>query len=293
MMSTVYRSAYVHTPIRGEWHIADDALIAVDATGMIVSVLDRDEEKSDEDWNATLEQTKANAISYFELTGFLIPGFVDCHIHAPQYTYTGNGLDLPLMKWLERYTFPAEARMAEPARAEEVYGRVVRRTLACGTTTACYFGTIHVEATLQLVDACAAAGQRGLCGLVSMDVNSGDYSMGVEGCIESLERFLDQCEEKTKKSGGLVHPVVTPRFVPTCSLELLKRLGDIAQKRGVRVQSHIAESHDVVSLCRTLHPEGPNEGREALILDEAGLLTDMAVMAHGVSSRRLRLIQSD
>ena len=42
---------------------------------------------------------------------FLSAGFIDCHIHAPQYSYTGNGLDLPLMQWLETYTFPAEARM--------------------------------------------------------------------------------------------------------------------------------------------------------------------------------------
>jgi cytosine/adenosine deaminase-related metal-dependent hydrolase len=81
---------------------------------------------------------------------FLIPGFIDAHIHAPQYLYTGTGYDLELIEWLQRYTFPSESKYGNPAFCDQVYRKVVRRCLINGTTTACYHATIHVEATKQL-----------------------------------------------------------------------------------------------------------------------------------------------
>ena len=167
VFASVVRCAYCHTPKRGEWELCDDALICLDAMGTIAARIDNPSEEEIE------EHQKNKNYRRLDASTFLLPGFVDTHIHAPQYTYTGNGLDLPLMQWLERYTFPAEARMEDRVRAKEVYSRVVKRTLRCGTTTACYFGTIHLKATMQLVDECVAAGQRGLCGLVSMDINAG------------------------------------------------------------------------------------------------------------------------
>lgn len=56
---------------------------------------------------------------------FLMPGMVDTHIHASQYINAGFALDLPLLGWLEKYTFPTEARFSDLTFAEEVYSRAV------------------------------------------------------------------------------------------------------------------------------------------------------------------------
>lgn len=56
-----------------------------------------------------------------------MPGFVDTHIHAPQYRSAGTGYDLQLSDWLKTYTFPTEAAFSDVAIACEVYLRVVVR----------------------------------------------------------------------------------------------------------------------------------------------------------------------
>lgn len=93
--------------------------------------------------------------------GFLTAGFVDTHIHAPQYAFAGVGTNRPLLEWLNAFTFPFESRCADvDGWARRVYGAVVRRTLAAGTTTAAYFATIHAPASVALAEICAAHGQR-------------------------------------------------------------------------------------------------------------------------------------
>ena len=56
-----------------------------------------------------------------------MPGFVDTHIHAPQYQFTGTGYDLQLLDWLKKYTFPTEAKFSDVSIAQEVYRHVVVR----------------------------------------------------------------------------------------------------------------------------------------------------------------------
>lgn len=56
---------------------------------------------------------------------FLCPGFVDLHTHAPQFPNTGLGLDLPLLEWLDKYTFPLEMRYEDEGFAKSVYNVVV------------------------------------------------------------------------------------------------------------------------------------------------------------------------
>lgn len=79
--------------------------------------------------------------------GFLLPTFADLHLHAPQYLNAGMGLDLPLMEWLDTYTYPAEERVdAEPALARRLYARLVERLIESGTGCVVAFGSIGVEA---------------------------------------------------------------------------------------------------------------------------------------------------
>ena len=103
-----------------------------------------------------------------------MPGLIDTHIHASQFPNAGLALDLTLLDWLEKYTFPTEVGLEDRERAEEVYTRCVRSTLDSGTTSASYFATIHVESSLILARVCHSLGQRAWVGKVCMDRNSPD-----------------------------------------------------------------------------------------------------------------------
>uniref|UniRef100_A0A3Q2DZC9 Guanine deaminase n=1 Tax=Cyprinodon variegatus TaxID=28743 RepID=A0A3Q2DZC9_CYPVA len=120
------------------------------------------------------EELQKLAFFFLQLVGillscseFLMPGMIDTHIHASQYSYSGTALDMPLLQWLNNYTFPVESRFKDLEFANKVYTQVVKRTLRNGTTTACYFATIHTDASLLLDD----FGQRALVGKVCMDRN--------------------------------------------------------------------------------------------------------------------------
>lgn len=95
---------------------------------------------------------------------YILPGFIDLHIHAPQWAQAGTALDLPLYEWLNTYTFPLEAKFADVQFAETVYANLVSNLIKNGTTTALYFATVHRESSLRLAEICSEQGQRGLVG---------------------------------------------------------------------------------------------------------------------------------
>ena len=215
---------------------------------------------------------------------FIIPGFVDLHVHAPQFAFHGTGTDLPLMKWLEAYTFPSEARMKDIKRATSVYETLVKRLLRNGTTTAMYFATQHLESTKKLVDICAKYGQRAFVGLVNQDINSPEnYVQETSSALENTEKFILYCLGDAGQS-GLVRPVITPRFVPTCSEKLLSGLDRLAQKYEgkVWIQSHAAESRDEEELVEKMKIVDTNGHtmRDTAIFQKHGLLGKRTVMAH-------------
>jgi len=213
------------------------------------------------------------------------PGFIDTHVHAPQYQYTGTATDLPLMKWLQEYTFPAERRMEDAAFARTVYSKLVQRLLDNGTTTSVYYASIHLEATKVLVDVCRELGQRAIVGKVAMDQHGGEgYQETTADALrdtEALVEYCVKCEPAASSQTRLVSGSVCPRFIPTCSVPLLRGLGEIAEKHRCWVQSHIAESPDEMAFVDALHPGR----RDAEIFDAHKLLTSRTVMAHGVHLR--------
>jgi len=208
---------------------------------------------------------------------FVLPGLVDTHIHASQFPNAGLALDLTLLDWLERYTFPTERGLAQLPKAQEVYGRCVRTTLSSGTTTACYFATIHREPSLALARTCADLGQRALIGKVCMDRNSPpDYSETTAASLAETEAF---CQEVLQQGSPLVRPVVTPRFVPTCSRPLLEGLAALAARQGLHIQSHLAENQPECRWVKELEPDCQSYTE---VYHRAGLLTPRTVLAHCV-----------
>lgn len=76
---------------------------------------------------------------------FFMPGLVDTHIHAPQYSFAGSNVDFPLLEWLTKYTFPTEHKFQSIDFAEEVYTRVVVSILlmSIGALCSVIYRNIH------------------------------------------------------------------------------------------------------------------------------------------------------
>ncbi|NXU89593.1 GUAD deaminase, partial [Xiphorhynchus elegans] len=270
-LAHVFKGTFVHSGASTPMEILHGHLLGVDDNGTIVFLEQTDQqEQLAEKWGF-----KTSDIRQLSKHEFFMPGLVDTHIHAPQYSFTGTRVDLPLLQWLTTYTFPTEAKYQDSGFAEEVYTRVVRRTLKNGTTTACYFATIHTDTSLLLAEIVDKFGQRAFVGKVCMDMNDSvpQYKEITADSVQETERVL---------------PVITPRFGPSCTEDLLCALGDLAQARDLHVQSHISENEEEVKLVENMFPAYQNYTE---LYDKNKLLTSKTVMAHAcyLSEEELKL----
>ncbi|MDW0110570.1 guanine deaminase [Sporosarcina aquimarina] len=256
--------------------VLKDCLFCIDDNGII----DRIVHPEDSDYTAILNTYKDNdAFEHIAEGSYLLPGFVDLHIHASQWAQAGTALDIPLHDWLSTYTFPSEAKFADVDYAKMVYEDVVDTLLANGTTTALYFATVHKEASVLLADICAKRGQRGLVGKVVMDLHEEcpDFyrDLDTQMALKDTEDFILKVKEIAKTAKQGVYPVVTPRFIPTCSDEVLEGLGALAAKYDTHIQSHCSESD-----WAHQHVQQRFGKNDAQALHDFGLLQDKSVMAH-------------
>ncbi len=209
----------------------------------------------------------------------IIPGLVDTHLHAPQYSFIGMHMDLPLLLWLNKYTFKEETQYKNMAYAKKAYNIFIKDLKKSPTTRFSLFATIHVPATLYLMEELEKTNLVGFVGKVNMDRNS----------IKSLQETTDKslkdtlfwikAQEKLKR----IKPIITPRFVPSCSLELLKGLSKIANEYKLPIQSHLSENKSEIELVKSLHKESSCYGS---VYDDNGLFgnTTNTIMAHCVWS---------
>ena len=197
--------------------------------------------------------------------GVIIPAFSDLHVHAPQYPQRGIAMDALLYDWLHGYTFPLESKYADPEFAKTVYDAFVDDMIAHGTMHVVVFGTIHSEATGYLIERMENAGLHAYVGKVNMDMESPDYLCETaEDSLRLTEEFLERyMGNRTAK------PILTPRFAPTCTFELMKGLGKLGQKYQVGVQTHLVESRWEAEESVRLYPEC---GCDTGIYEHAGLL---------------------
>jgi len=282
------QATLMHAPVRGSVEIVEDALIGIGSDGVIAGVLAPGEPgyadtMRDARDKGSLETTQRHS--------YLLPGFVDLHIHAPQFPQLGKALDVPLEVWLQTHTFPLEARYADSGFARTVYDALVDALLANGTTTAVYFATIHDEATRALAETCLAKGQRALVGRVAMDDpdQCPDYYRDADAgaALDGTRAFVDHVLSMPGNADRLVRPVVTPRFIPSCTHECLEGLGQIAAETGAHVQTHCSESDWEHAFVLDRYGRS-----DAVALDDLGLMTRHTVLAHSnfISEADMELI---
>ena len=264
MSITVLKGTIVSAPALGELDITENGyLVAED--GKITGV-----------FPVLPEQYAACPVTDYG-DALIMPSFADLHLHAPQYPMLGMGMDLPLLDWLNTYTFPTEARFADPDYARAVYAQLARELIESGTTRVCMFSSLHRRATLILMEELEKAGVTGYVGKVNMDRN------GIPALQEETEEsqretllWLEQCRDFRH-----IKPILTPRFTPSCTDGLMDFLGKLAAERNLPVQSHLSENTGEIQWVRELHP---GCGQYWETYTKYGLWNGQTLMAHCVWS---------
>ena len=208
----------------------------------------------------------------------VLQSLADHHLHAPQYPMLGMGMDLPLLDWLNTYTFPTEARFSDPDYARAVYRQLARELIENGTTRVCMFSSLHREATLVLMEELERAGVTGYVGKVNMDRN-GLPPVLQEETEDSKRETLRWLEES--RDFRRIKPILTPRFTPSCTDGLMAFLGKLAAERDLPVQSHLSENTGEIQWVKELCP-GCGQYWETYA--KYGLWNDKTLMAHCVWS---------
>ena len=183
----------------------------------------------------------------------IIPGLTDLHVHAPQYSFRGMSMDLELLEWLETNTFPEESKYQDLEYAEKSYRIFTDHIRRSATTRVCAFATIHNEATLLLMDQLEEAGIAAMVGKVNMDRNSPDYlrEASAKEAAKATKAWLRAVAERHYRH---VQPILTPRFIPSCSDELMELLHGIQKESGLPVQSHLSENQEEIAWVQRLCP---------------------------------------
>jgi guanine deaminase len=267
---------FMHTPALDQLEILNDTLISVDAAGTIIRVLSPGEPSYSEDLGAAKQHKHFTKLPD---NAFYLPGLVDTHIHAPQWPQLGKALHLPLENWLMDCTFPLESQYQDAAFAQAMYSSLVKTLLANGTTSAVYFATVHTRATQILAELCLEKGQRAWVGRVAMDDHTQcpDYycDSSTDKGLRDSESSIESIRQLSGNESQRVKPIITPRFIPSCTNEMLEGLGDLAKEHSCAIQTHCSESdweHQYVIDRTGL--------RDTEALDRFSLLTRTTVLAH-------------
>ena len=217
----------------------------------------------------------------------IVPGMIDLHIHAPQYAFRGMCMDLELMDWLNRYTFPEEAKYMELEYAERAYAIFVNALKASATTRAVVFATRHRPATELLMKLMEESGIASYVGKVNMDREAAEVLVEESAAVSASETV--QWIEAVKEKYTNTKPILTPRFIPCCSDTLMEHLRQIQMAYGLPVQSHLSESPGEIDFVHFLRPDNAFYGEAYNDYDLFGKNEDnqtdvKTVMAHCVWS---------
>lgn len=280
---TAYHGTFIHTPEMGQLEVLENCIVGVDSNGTIDMIevgLPAHVSVSETVRHLRPGVTEVKVVTLAATPhAFFFPGFVDTHIHAPQYPNTGIFGNSTLLDWLTTYTFPLEALLTNLDRARAVYSAVVSRTLAHGTTTAAYYATLDPDATNVLADVALEMGQRALVGRVCMNQNAPDFYCELLQELQDHTLQVMAHLDSRDPLAQLVEPILTPRFAPHCTRELMGWLGEVRALRDMMCQTHISENDKEIAWVKELFPECKHY---ADVYDQHKLLTSKTILAHAI-----------
>ncbi|HWP45318.1 MAG TPA: amidohydrolase family protein, partial [Blastocatellia bacterium] len=203
---------------------------------------------------------------------FLLPGFIQTHIHLCQTLFRGAADDLALIDWLRNRIWPMEAAHTEEslyASARLAIAELVRG----GTTCALTMETVrHTEAALAAVE---ESGFRAVVGKCMMDKGEGVPEALREQTDGSVAESIALIERWHGRSGGRIRCCFAPRFAVSCTRELLERVARLSRELGVIVHTHASENTEEIAMV-----ERETGRRNVEYLAEVGLAAPHVVLAH-------------
>lgn len=208
------------------------------------------------------------------LSGLIVPGFIDAHVHYPQMDrIAAHGEQL--LDWLDRHIFPAEKAFVDRAHADAVASAFLDELLRNGTTSALVFPTVHEGSVDALFEAAQSRAMRIVSGKVLMD-------LGPEGLRDTPETARNGSEALIRRwrGKGRLGYAVTPRFALACSDDQMQVAGALLSDHpDVLMHTHLAENIREVEAVAQRFPDAADY---LDVYDRFGLVTDRAVFAHGI-----------
>ena len=206
---------------------------------------------------------------------WLVPGFIDSHLHYPQTQSIANYGE-QLLSWLENYTFPTEMQFSDEAHAQKIAQIFLNQLLKNGTTTGFVFSTVHASSCNALFEAASNIDMAIIAGKVCMDRNC---PAALQDTADIAQKESAQLIEKWHNKGRNRY-ALTPRFAPTSTDAQLAALGELAtQYNDVFIQTHLSENKDEIAWVNTLFPH--NSGYLD-VYDKYNLVRERAVFGHGI-----------
>ena len=263
-MKKVYKAHILFTKEKDHFEVFENGYIAVEG-GIVLGVASSLDELNAQcsKFNVQCSTFNVNDVVDFG-DKLLIPAMNDMHVHAPQVHNQGVAMDLELLPWLQNYTFPEESKYADTQYAERMYRRFLHTQWLFGTMRSVVFGTVHTESTRILMKLYQEAGMGAMVGKVAMNRNCPEaLCEDVDAYVEGQERLIkdfSNLSPLTSHLSPLVRPIISPRFVPACTPELLKACGELANKYQLPVQSHLSENTSEIAWVAELEKESTSYG---------------------------------
>jgi cytosine/adenosine deaminase-related metal-dependent hydrolase len=216
---------------------------------------------------------------------YLLPGFIQTHVHLCQTLFRGYADDMPLLEWLRRRVWPMEAAHT-PQTLRASTRLAAAELLLSGTTSALTMETVHdTDVVFEALD---QIGLRAVVGKCMMDSDQQVPSRLQERTQASIDESLALRQRWDGRGNGRLRAAFAPRFAVSCSRELLEAVADLSSRDGVIVHTHASENRDEIDLVRRL--SGGMSNLEYLA--DTGLATPHLCTAHcvWVSEREQELI---
>ncbi len=206
--------------------------------------------------------------------GYVLPGFIQTHIHLCQTIFRGYADDLALLDWLKTRVWPMEAAHTPESLAAAAQQAASELVLS-GTTSVLTMETVHD--TDAVFEALEPMGLRAVVGKCMMDADAAVPKRLLERTAESIEESVAIAKRWNGRANGRLHAALAPRFAVSCSQELLEAVGSLSSQLGLLVHSHASENRDEVALIRS------RTGRANIeYLADTGLASPRLCLAHCV-----------
>lgn len=205
---------------------------------------------------------------------YLLPGFIQTHIHLCQTLFRGYADDLALLDWLQTRIWPMEAAHS-PASLAAAARLAALELLQGGTTSVLTMETVHdTEAVFEALE---PTGLRAVIGKCMMDADAAVPARLRERTRQSIDESLALAERWHGRADGRLSAALAPRFAVSCSRELLEEVGALSRDRQLLVHTHASENRDEVALI-----EARTGQRNVSYLAQVGLTSPRLCLAHCV-----------